>query len=158
MCSSLCQSANKGILRNMSLMNVRLPGLLPRVECIAAFMACIAVDKISSMYSLALAISWNFFDVVHTHLMWHFWGSFSSWNLWKKQTNKQRNKQQLWFVFLVWNLGLGFCLRILTWDHDRYNKCFILMRFSMHLNFPRSFCHLIYFSGKSSCQPFDVDL
>ena len=53
----VCQSAIKGILRNMSLLNVRLPGLLPRVECIAALMACIVMDKASSMYSLALAIS-----------------------------------------------------------------------------------------------------
>ncbi len=49
MCSSLCQSAIKEILRDMSLLNVRLPGLLPRVECIAAFMACIAMDKASSI-------------------------------------------------------------------------------------------------------------
>ncbi len=60
-CSHLCvivhQSAIKGMLRNMSLLNVRLPGLLSRVECIAALMACIAMDKASSMYSLALAIS-----------------------------------------------------------------------------------------------------
>jgi hypothetical protein len=53
----------------MSLLNVRLPGLLPRVECIAAFMACIAMDKASLIYSLALAISWGFFAVVHTSLM-----------------------------------------------------------------------------------------
>jgi hypothetical protein len=53
----VCQSAIKGILRNMSLLNVGLPGLLPRVECIAALMACIAMDIASSTYSLALAIS-----------------------------------------------------------------------------------------------------
>ncbi len=41
----------------MSLLNVRLTGLLPRVEYIAALMACIAMDKASLMYSLALAIS-----------------------------------------------------------------------------------------------------
>ncbi len=41
----------------MSLLNVRVPGLLPRVECIAALMACIAMDKASSMYSLVMAIS-----------------------------------------------------------------------------------------------------
>ncbi len=69
MCPSLCQSAIKGILRNMSLLNVRLPGLLPKVECIAAFMACIAMDKASSMYSLVLAISWGFVAIVHTSLM-----------------------------------------------------------------------------------------
>ncbi len=32
-------------------------GLLPRVECIAALMACIAIDKASLMHSLTLAIS-----------------------------------------------------------------------------------------------------
>ncbi len=52
----MCQSAIKGMLRNMSLLNVRLPGLLPRVEFFAALMACIAMDKASSMYSLALAM------------------------------------------------------------------------------------------------------
>ncbi len=65
----MCQSAIKRILRNMSLLNMRLPGLLPRVECIAAFMACIAMDKASLMYSLLLAINWDFFAVVHTSLM-----------------------------------------------------------------------------------------
>jgi hypothetical protein len=50
----MCQSAIKGILRNMSLLNVRLPGLLPRIECIAALMACIAIDKASLAYSLKL--------------------------------------------------------------------------------------------------------
>ncbi len=52
----MCQSAIKGILRNMSLLNVRLPVLLLRVACIAALMACIAMDKASLRYSLALAI------------------------------------------------------------------------------------------------------
>jgi hypothetical protein len=47
----------KGMLRKMSLLNVRLPGLLSRVECITALMACIAMNKASLMYSLALAIS-----------------------------------------------------------------------------------------------------
>jgi hypothetical protein len=50
------QSATKGILRNMPLLNVRLTGLLPRVESIAALMACISMDKASLMYSLALAM------------------------------------------------------------------------------------------------------
>jgi hypothetical protein len=43
-------------LRNMSLVNVRLPGLQPRVECIPALIAYIAMDNASSRYSLALAI------------------------------------------------------------------------------------------------------
>ncbi len=87
----------KGILRkNMSLMNVRLLGVLPRIECIAALMACIVTGKASSMYSLMLAISWGgsnkflgtcptvwcnllhtaldwgFYAVVHMSLMWQF--------------------------------------------------------------------------------------
>ncbi len=53
----VCQTAIKGSLRNMSLLNVRLPKLLSRVECIAALMACIAMDKASLMYSLALNMS-----------------------------------------------------------------------------------------------------
>jgi hypothetical protein len=48
MCSSLCQSAIKGKFRNVSLLNARLLGLLLRVECIAALMACIGMNKISS--------------------------------------------------------------------------------------------------------------
>jgi hypothetical protein len=47
------------MLRNMSLLNVRLPRLLPRVECIAALMACIAIDKASLMYSLELLCDIN---------------------------------------------------------------------------------------------------
>ncbi len=43
----------------MSLLNVRLSGLLSRVECIATFMACIAMDKASLMNSLVLAMSWG---------------------------------------------------------------------------------------------------
>jgi hypothetical protein len=78
----------------MSLLNVRLPGLLPRVECITALMACIAMDLISSMYFLVLAISWEIFDVVHTSLMQHFWGSFSILAF-VKEANKQTNRQQL---------------------------------------------------------------
>jgi hypothetical protein len=44
----------------MSLLNVRLQWLLPRVECIAALMACIAMDKASSMYSW----HWPYLEVV----------------------------------------------------------------------------------------------
>ena len=38
-----------------------------RMYC--CFMACIVMDKASSMYSLALAISWFFFAVMHKSLM-----------------------------------------------------------------------------------------
>ncbi len=107
MCLSLCQSAIKGILRNMSMLNVRFSGLLPRVEFIAAFMACIAMDKASLMYSLVLAKPWGFFALVHTSLMWHFWESFSILKYVKEASKQTKNKQWLWLVFLVWNLGLG---------------------------------------------------
>jgi hypothetical protein len=41
----------------MSLLNVRLPGLLPRVECIDALITCMVMDEASLMYSLALPMS-----------------------------------------------------------------------------------------------------
>jgi hypothetical protein len=44
------------MLRNMSLLNTRLPGLLPKVECTPACMAFIAIDNASSTYCAALAI------------------------------------------------------------------------------------------------------
>ncbi len=40
----------------MSLLNTRLPGLLPMVECTPACMACIAIDNAASTYCAALAI------------------------------------------------------------------------------------------------------
>jgi hypothetical protein len=36
--------------------NVRLPGLLHRVECIPALIACMVMNNALSTYSLALAI------------------------------------------------------------------------------------------------------
>jgi hypothetical protein len=51
-----CQSVIKGILRNMSLLKTRLPGLLPKVECIPALIACIAMDSALSTNSFASAI------------------------------------------------------------------------------------------------------
>ncbi len=47
LCVIVCQSAIRGMLRNMSLLNARLPGLLPRVKCIAALMACIVMNMAS---------------------------------------------------------------------------------------------------------------
>jgi hypothetical protein len=44
------------MLRNMSLLNTRLPGLLPKVECTPGCMACIAIDNALSTYCAALAI------------------------------------------------------------------------------------------------------
>ncbi len=45
LCVMSCQSAIKEIFRSISLLNLRLPGLLPRVECIPALMACMVMDK-----------------------------------------------------------------------------------------------------------------
>jgi hypothetical protein len=43
-------------MRSMSLLNTRLPGLLPKVECTPARMACIAVDNALSTYCTVLVI------------------------------------------------------------------------------------------------------
>jgi hypothetical protein len=51
-----CQSSINGMLRNMSLLQTRLPRLLPKVECTPARMVCIAIDNASSTYCSALAI------------------------------------------------------------------------------------------------------
>ncbi len=61
--------------------------------------------------------------LVHTSLMWHFWESISILELWKKQTNKQKNTSNncdlcFWFEVLAWDLDLGSWLGILTWDLD----------------------------------------
>ena len=50
-----CQSAIKGILRNMSLLKTKLPGLLPNVEYVPARIACIVIANASSMKSFAHA-------------------------------------------------------------------------------------------------------
>jgi hypothetical protein len=77
-------------------------------------MACIAMDKASSIYSLALAISYGFYAIVHTSLIWHFWESFFILELVKeanKQTNKQTNNNYdlcFWFGILAWDPELGF--------------------------------------------------
>ncbi len=128
----LCQSAIKGILRKMSLLNVILLGLLPRVECIAALMAYIAMDKASLMYSFGTSHVLVFFVVVHTSLMWQF-------------CNK------------VWKISLEFSMVLLG---PRYilQMGLIGLQALVRIHIP---CHLIWFSGKShswGCQPFDVDL
>ncbi len=56
LCVMACQSAINGMLRNMSLLNTRLPGLLPKVECTPACMVCIAIDNALSTYCAAMAI------------------------------------------------------------------------------------------------------
>ncbi len=56
-----CQSTIKGMSRNMSLLKTKLPGLLPRVVCILALIACIAMDSASSTNSFAVVM----FVVVH---------------------------------------------------------------------------------------------
>jgi len=99
-----CQSAIKGMLRNMSLLKTRFPGLLPIVECTPTLIACMAIDRASSTYSFAFLIFWGgspcnyvlrtlptvwcilshialdcgFFALVQASLMWHF--SNSVWN------------------------------------------------------------------------------
>jgi hypothetical protein len=104
LCVMACQSAINGMLINMSLLNTRLPGLLPKVEGTPAHMACIAIDNALSTYCAALAIFcgglpcknvlrtfptvWSIlshtalvcgiFAVVHTSLMWQFCNSI--WN------------------------------------------------------------------------------
>ena len=45
------QLAINGIFKNMSLLKTKLPGLLPKVECAPAHMACIVIDNASSMNS-----------------------------------------------------------------------------------------------------------
>jgi hypothetical protein len=47
LCVMACQSVINGMLRNMSLLKTRFPGLLPKVECTPACMACIAIDNAS---------------------------------------------------------------------------------------------------------------
>jgi hypothetical protein len=54
----------------MSLLKTRLPGLLPKVECIPALIACMALDSALSADSFASAI----FVVVHHVIM--FLGHF----------------------------------------------------------------------------------
>jgi hypothetical protein len=64
LCVIACQSAINGILRNMSLLKTRLPGLLPEVECTPAHRACIAIDNASSTYCSALAIFLGGYHVI----------------------------------------------------------------------------------------------
>ena len=42
----------------MSLLHTKLPGLLPKVVCIPALIACMAMDRDSSINSLAELIFW----------------------------------------------------------------------------------------------------
>ena len=65
MFSSLCDGMPiNGILRNMSLLKTRLPGMLPKVDCTPACMTCIAIDNASSTYCSALAIFLGGYHVV----------------------------------------------------------------------------------------------
>ncbi len=56
LCMLACQSVINGMLRNMSLLKTRLPGLLPNMECTPACMACTAIDYASSTYCAAFSI------------------------------------------------------------------------------------------------------
>ena len=46
-----------GMFRNMSLLKMRLPGLLPKVVWMPVCMGCVAMDSASSMKSFALVTS-----------------------------------------------------------------------------------------------------
>jgi hypothetical protein len=50
LCVMACQSANNGMLRHMSLLNKRLPGLLPKVEYTPALMPCMAINDIPYIF------------------------------------------------------------------------------------------------------------
>ena len=52
-----CQSVMSGMFKNMSLLNTKFPGLLPKVVCTPVRMACMAIDSASSMKSFALVTS-----------------------------------------------------------------------------------------------------
>jgi hypothetical protein len=58
LCVMACQSAINGMLRNMSLLNTRLPWLLPKVECTPTCMACIVIDNASSLH---IVLHWQYF-------------------------------------------------------------------------------------------------
>ncbi len=159
-----CQSAIKKIYRNISLLNVRLPGLLPRVECIPALIACIAMDKASSIYSLVLAMFWGGSASVKSVL----WQGVILHAEFVKQTSKQANRQTTnitcvfglrpWLGFLTWNLGLGSWLGTLAWVLDlgpwlQTDMVFYELDLSM--------VRLTYFSDRShnwDCRLVDVDL
>ncbi len=94
----VCQLAIKGMLKNMSLLKTKLPGLLPRVVCTPALIAYVAMESASSTSSFAMviffggspcknvlrtlptvwcilshtALDCRFFALVHTSLMWQF--------------------------------------------------------------------------------------
>ncbi len=51
-----CQSANSGTFKNISRAKARAPGVLPKVEAMVVYMACIAVASASSIMSLAWVI------------------------------------------------------------------------------------------------------
>ncbi len=57
LCVIVCQSAINGMLRNMSLLNTRLPGLLSKVECTPACMACMQLI----MLHLHIVLHWQYF-------------------------------------------------------------------------------------------------
>ena len=48
-----CQSAIRGMFKNIPWLKMRLPGLLPKVVCTLERMACIAVESASTINSLA---------------------------------------------------------------------------------------------------------
>jgi hypothetical protein len=51
-----CQSAIKGMFKNMSLLNTKLPGLLPSVVCTPALIACVAMEMESASSTNSFAV------------------------------------------------------------------------------------------------------
>jgi hypothetical protein len=56
LCVMACQSAINGMLRNMSLLNKKKPGLLPKVECTPARIAWQLI-----MLCLHIVLHWQYF-------------------------------------------------------------------------------------------------
>ena len=118
LCVMACQLAIKEILRNISLLIVRLPGLLPRVDCIPALIACIAMENASSVYSLVLSIFWGGPAPVNS-VSWQGVILYVGFCQTSKQANNQTNKKYnlgIWFGILAWVLGLLSWLGFLTLD------------------------------------------
>ncbi len=52
-----------GMVRNMSLLKTKLPGLLPKVVWMPVCMTCVAINSASSMKSFALVTSYRDFTM-----------------------------------------------------------------------------------------------
>ena len=110
---TVCQSAIKGILRIMSLLHVRLLGLLPRVVCIPALIACMAMGSASSIFFGIINILRRFCPCEFSTMA----RSHSPYRIFSNKQEKNNKKQHISCVF-----GLGSWLGILTWDLDNRVK------------------------------------